>query len=77
MPANRRWGDLSPRQQATVLTLASVELALTATALADLLRRPATQVRGDKRLWAIGVFIQPIGPIAYLTWGARRPPALG
>ena len=74
MRTNKRWSDLSPGQQAAVLTLASVELALTATALVDLIRRPATQVRGDKRLWALGVFIQPVGPIAYLAWGARGGP---
>jgi hypothetical protein len=62
---------MSPRQQTAVLIVASVELSLTLTALVDLIRRPADQVRGDKRLWALGVLVQPVGPIAYLAWGAH------
>ena len=62
---------MSPGQQTAVLIVASVELSLTVTALVDLIRRPADQVRGDKRLWALGVLVQPVGPIAYLAWGAR------
>ena len=51
---------------------ASIELALTATALVDLVRRPAAEVRGPKGLWALGVFVQPVGPIGYLTCGRHR-----
>ena len=71
MAAKRRWSEMSPGQRAGVLIVGSVELALTVTALVDLIRRPADQVRGDKRLWALGVLVQPVGPIAYLAWGAR------
>ncbi|WP_329080692.1 hypothetical protein [Streptosporangium sp. NBC_01469] len=70
----RRWRDLSGRQQAAILTLASVELLLTATAATDLWSRPAGQVRGHKALWWPSLLIQPFGPIAYLTLG-RVPPA--
>jgi hypothetical protein len=49
-----------------------VETAFTATALVDLARRPARQVRGPKQLWLLGCFVQPVGPLAYLTLG-RRP----
>ena len=62
---------MGPGQRAAVLIVGGVELALTVTALVDLIRRPADQVRGDKRLWALGVLVQPVGPIAYLAWGAR------
>lgn len=55
-----------------IVALASVELALTATALVDLARRPAAQVRGPKALWALGCFVQPVGPVAYLAVG-RSP----
>ena len=69
---NRRWSDLTPAQQTAILVGASIELALTATALVDLARRPAAQVRGSKALWALGCAVQPVGPVAYLVWG-RRP----
>lgn len=70
--SNRRWSDLTPAQQTAILVGASIELALTATALVDLARRPAAQVRGSKALWALGCAVQPVGPVAYLVWG-RRP----
>ena len=69
----KSWSELSDAQKTAILVVGSVELALTATALVDLARRPAEQVRGRKALWALGVFVQPVGPIAYLAWGARRP----
>lgn len=48
------------------------ELVVTAVALRDLVRRPAAQVRGPKRLWGIALFVQPVGSPAYLLWGRRR-----
>jgi Phospholipase_D-nuclease N-terminal len=71
MASKKRWGDLTPTQQGLILTLASVELAFTATALVDLARRPASQIRGPKPLWLLGCFVQPVGPLAYLVLGRR------
>lgn len=72
----RKWADLTGPQKTAVLTVASVELALTATALVDLARRPAAEVRGRKAVWALAVFLQPVGPVAYLAWGRHAPRAL-
>jgi hypothetical protein len=55
-----------------MLGLASIELVLTSTAAIDLLRRPAAQIRGPKPLWWLGIFVQPVGPIAYLAWARHR-----
>lgn len=71
--ATKKWSDLTGTQKALVLTGVAIEAALTATALIDLARRPATQVRGPKALWALGCAVQPVGPIAYLVLG--RTPA--
>jgi hypothetical protein len=71
-PRRRRWNDLSRRERATVLTLGSFELALTATAVADLYYRPPESVHGPKLLWWPVLFVQPIGPVAYLLFGRRR-----
>ncbi len=68
----KKWSELTPAQQALLLTLISVEFALTATAVVDLALRPADEVRGPKAAWALGLFVQPVGPIAYLVAG-RRP----
>jgi hypothetical protein len=68
----QKWDALTDRQKVALLVVASVEVALTATALVDLARRPRDLVRGPKALWLVGCFVQPLGPIAYLTIGARR-----
>jgi Phospholipase_D-nuclease N-terminal len=70
--ARRRWRDLSPREQTAVLTLASVQLSLAATAWVDLARRPADGVNGSKLRWAFLIAINFIGPVAYFRWGRRR-----
>ncbi|MFI7149696.1 ATP-binding protein [Nonomuraea sp. NPDC050022] len=70
--APMRWNEMSKRQQGTLIALASVEVALTAAAAADLCLRPAGDVRGRKGLWWMAIFVQPVGPLAYLLWG-RRP----
>ncbi len=70
--AKKGWKDLTDTQRAAVLVAASVEMALTATALVDLARRPAAEVRGRKAVWAVLSFVQPVGPIAYLACGRRR-----
>ena len=51
---------------------AIVELVLTSVALKDLSRRPASEVRGPKMLWRLGVFVQPVGSPLYLLVGRRR-----
>jgi hypothetical protein len=71
MAARKNWNELTGTQQKLVVAVSAVELVLTATALLDLARRPAWQVRGPKPLWALGCFVQPVGPIAYLAWGRR------
>jgi hypothetical protein len=72
--ARRRWSELSSREQTVVLTLASVQLSLAATAWADLATRPAASVNGSKARWALIIAINFFGPLAYFRWG-RRPPA--
>jgi len=69
MRTTKRWSELSTSEQAIIISLGAVELVLTTVALVDLARRPSAQVRGPKVAWALGCFVQPIGPIAYLTLG--------
>ncbi|WP_344205473.1 PLDc N-terminal domain-containing protein [Nonomuraea bangladeshensis] len=66
-----RWDDMSGKRRGVVIALASVEIALTAAAAVDLCRRPAADVRGRKGLWWPAIFVQPVGPVAYLLWGRR------
>jgi hypothetical protein len=68
-----RWEELTKRQRGLLLALASAEAVLTITAAVSLARTPEDAVRGRKGLWWPAIFVQPIGPIAYLLWGRQRP----
>ena len=72
MATTRRWSDLTSSQRTAVVVLGAVEVVLTTRALIDLARRPSEQVRGPKPVWALGCFVQPVGPVAYLVFGRRR-----
>ncbi len=67
-----RWSDLTDRQRFAFGFLGAVELILLVAALWDIRRRPAAQIRGNKRMWVGLAFIEFFGPIAYFLFG-RRP----
>lgn len=66
------WSELSPKQRAILLALASVQLSLLATALVDLFFRPPEQVNGPRWAWALASFVSFVGPLAYLRFGRKR-----
>jgi hypothetical protein len=75
MRVRRRWADLSERQRKLIVVAAAVEAALKAAALADLRRRPASEIRGSKAAWSVGVVaVNSFGlaPLAYFLYGRRR-----
>ena len=71
MVTKKHWSEFPKGQRVAIVASAAVEVVLTTAALVDLARRPRTQVRGPKLLWALGCFVQPVGPIAYFTLGRR------
>jgi hypothetical protein len=76
MAARRQWSDLSPRTRRLLTITAVAEGVLKLVALIDLKRRPASQVRGPKWLWATVVTVVSSAgtlPIAYFVFGRRRP----
>ena len=73
----RRWSDLSERTRRLLITAAVADCALRVTALIDIKRRPASQTRGQKRVWAAAVAIissAGVLPISYFVFGRRRHP---
>ncbi|HXW88344.1 MAG TPA: hypothetical protein VEJ42_08785 [Streptosporangiaceae bacterium] len=68
-----RWSDLSPRTRRILTAVAVAEAGLKAAVLIDLRRRPASQVRGSKRLWASSMIVNSAGlvPLAYFLFGRR------
>jgi len=77
-PSRRQWSDLSEGSRRLIIVGAVVEAALKAAALVDIKRRPASQIRGSKRLWATAVvLINSFGgaPLTYFAFGRRRKPS--
>ena len=76
MAASRQWSDLSQRTRGLLITAAVAEGILKAAALVDLRRRPASQVRGPKWVWAAAVAVVSsagVLPISYFVFGRRQP----
>lgn len=69
MAQKKGWNDLSVVSRWRIVILGIVQLGLQFVALRDLVKRPATNVRGSKGAWAAASFINFLGPIAYLTLG--------
>jgi hypothetical protein len=77
MAAKTQWSDLSGRNRRLLAITAVAEGILKLAALIDLKRRPASQVRGPKWVWATGVTVVSsagVVPISYFLIGRRRQP---
>ncbi|MBV9796347.1 MAG: hypothetical protein JO016_20710 [Actinobacteria bacterium] len=72
--AAQHWGDLSPRARRLLLAGAAAEGVLKVAALADIKRRPASEIRGSKWVWGPAMIINSAGaiPLAYFVFGRRR-----
>ena len=68
---NKKWSELSSSQKRAVYVIGAVEAAMTLAAVRDLSRSTPSQLRGPKAAWALAVFVQPVGPIAYFAVGRR------
>lgn len=78
MVARRQWSDLSQRTRRLLTITAIAEAILKLAALIDLKRRPASQVRGPKWLWATVLAIVSsagVVPISYFVFGRRQLPS--
>jgi hypothetical protein len=74
--ARRQGSDLSQRTRRLLTITAVAEGMLKLAALIDLKRRPASQVRGPKWMWATVLTVVSsagVVPISYFVFG-RRPP---
>jgi hypothetical protein len=73
--AARKWSDLSKRTRRLLIAAAVAEASLKTAALVDMKRRPASQIRGSKWIWApVVVIVNSFGaaPLAYFAFGRRR-----
>jgi hypothetical protein len=75
MAQKRRWSDLSEGTRRWILIGSAVEGVLKVAALIDLRRRPASDVRGRKWLWATVITLaNSVGavPLGYFLFGRRN-----
>ena len=75
MAARKQWSDLSERTRRLIVTAAVAEGILKVAALIDLKRRPASQIRGPKWMWAAVVAVVSsagVVPVSYFVLGRRR-----
>jgi hypothetical protein len=75
MAAKRQWSDLSRRSRRLIIVAAVAEASLKTAALIDIKRRPASQIRGSKWIWAATVvLVNSFGgaPLSYFAFGRRR-----
>lgn len=70
--AKQKWSDLSPWQRKLIIAAAAGEACLKVAMLIDIRRRPASQIRGSKRLWRPLAFVNLLGPVSYFAFGRRR-----
>ena len=71
----RRWSDLSDRSRRLIIAAAIAEAILKTAVLIDLKRRPASQIRGSKRMWLVAAVLvnsAGIGPLSYFVFGRRH-----
>jgi hypothetical protein len=71
MRRSRRWDDMSPAGKVSTMLLVALQISLAVSAWADLAERPAAEIRGSKRRWAMVIGINFIGPILYFRRGRR------
>jgi hypothetical protein len=76
MAARKQWSDLSDRNRRLLIAAAAAEGILKVAALIDIRRRPATQIRGPRWLWATAVTVigsAGVLPVSYFVFGRRHP----
>jgi len=76
MATRKQWSDLSPRTRRLLTVAAVIEAILKLAALIDIRRRPASQIRGPKWLWATVVAVissAGVLPVSYFVFGRRQP----
>jgi hypothetical protein len=69
---SKRWDELGTGQKVLVMAGVAVQVSLAVSAWADLAERPASEINGRKRTWAMVIAVNFIGPILYFRKGRKR-----
>jgi flagellar biosynthesis/type III secretory pathway M-ring protein FliF/YscJ len=68
----KQWSDLTATQQAGLVFMGAIQIALLAAALIDIRQRSADELNGSKRLWTLAAFVNFVGPLAYFIFGRKH-----
>jgi hypothetical protein len=71
----RQWSDLSDRSRRLIIAAAIGEAILKTAVIIDIRRRPASQIRGSKRMWIVAAVLLNsggVGSLSYFAFGRRR-----
>ena len=71
MAASYQWSDLSERTRRLIIAVAIADGTLRVAALIDIKRRPASQIRGRKGMWAAAAAVAGGHPIRDHLIGSR------
>lgn len=74
MVVKRRWSDLPEGTRRIIVVVGALDGALKIAALADLKRRPDSEIKGSKRTWAVALsLVNSAGvlPLVYFFYGRR------
>jgi len=72
MTQQNKWQAMPVWAKIGSMVMASIQVSLLVSALVDIRRRPAQQVRGPKWAWAAVSFINFVGPISYFLFGRKH-----
>ena len=67
---------MTDKQKRTLIVALIVHVIVLNLTWRDLRRRPASAVRGNKRLWRLASMANTSGSVAYWLFGRRRMPQL-
>lgn len=73
----KQWSDLSERSRRLIIAAGVGEAVLKTAVLIDIRRRPASQIRGSKRMWIVAAVLlnsAGVGSLSYFAFGRRRTP---
>ena len=71
----RRWSDLSDRSRKLIIAAGISEAILKAAVIVDIRHRPASQIRGSKRMWIVAAVLvnsAGVGSLSYFAFGRRQ-----
>jgi hypothetical protein len=75
MATRRQWSDLDERTRKLIIAVGTVDGVLRVAALVDIIRRPASQIRGRKWVWAAVVAVVSsagVVPTSYFLFGRNQ-----